>query len=165
MPLLSKTSIVGHFLYRRRCDALPSTPKNEKGRVKMIKIGDTASLSKKFTDEDVRAFAQISGDHNPVHLDDAFAATTPFKKRIAHGMLTAGLISAILGTELPGEGSIYLGQTLNFKAPVYLNDEITATVTVIKLHERKPIVTLATVCANQAGVVVLEGEATVMFST
>ena len=78
----------------------------------MIKIGESASLTKTFTDEDVRSFAAISGDKNPVHLDDEYAAKTQFKKRIAHGMLTAGLISAILGTQLPGEGSIYLGQTL-----------------------------------------------------
>lgn len=130
----------------------------------MLKIGDYASLSKTFTDEDVRAFATISGDQNPVHLDDEYAATTPFKKRIAHGMLTAGLISAILGTQLPGEGTIYLSQTINFKAPVYLDETITATVTVIKLHERRPIATLETVCKNQDGVVVLNGEAVVMFS-
>jgi len=77
-------------------------------------------------------------------------------------MLTAGLISAILGTKLPGEGSIYLGQTINFRAPVYLNDTITATVTIIKLHERKPIVTLETVCRNQDDVVVLDGEAVLL---
>lgn len=129
----------------------------------MLKIGDTASLSKTFSDEDVRAFAAISGDKNPVHLDEEYAAKTQFKKRIAHGILTAGLISAILGTQLPGEGSIYLGQQLNFKAPVYLNDTITATVTVIKIHERKPIATLETVCKNEDGVVVLNGEATVLF--
>lgn len=130
----------------------------------MLKIGDSASLSKTFSDEDVRSFATISGDKNPVHLDEIYAATTPFKKRIAHGMLTASLISAVLGTKLPGEGCIYLGQTINFKAPVYLDDTITATVTVTKLHERKPIVTLETVCKNQDGVVVLDGEATMMFA-
>ena len=128
----------------------------------MLKIGDTASLSKTFTDEDVRAFAAISGDKNPVHLDEAYAAQTQFKKRIVHGMLTAGLISAILGTKLPGEGSIYLGQTINFRAPVYLDDTITTTVTIIKLHERKPIVTLETVCRNQDDVVVLDGEAVLL---
>lgn len=130
----------------------------------MLKIGDSALLSKTFSDEDVQAFAAVSGDKNPVHLDEIYAATTPFKKRIAHGMLTASLISAVLGTKLPGEGSIYLGQTINFKAPVYLDDTITATVTVTKLHERKPIVTLETVCTNQDGVVVLDGEATMMFA-
>ena len=130
----------------------------------MLEIGASASLTKTFTDEDVRAFAAISGDKNPVHLDEDYAAQTQFKKRIAHGILTAGLISAILGTQLPGEGSIYLGQTLNFRAPVYLGDTITATVTIIKKHERKPIVTLETVCKNQDDVIVLDGEAIVLAS-
>ena len=128
----------------------------------MIKIGDNASMTKTFTDEDVRKFAAISGDSNPVHLEEDYAAQTQFKKRIAHGMLTAGLISAVLGTILPGEGSIYLGQTINFRAPVYLDDTITATVTIIKLHEKKPIVTLETVCKNQNDVVVLDGEAVLL---
>ncbi len=128
----------------------------------MVKIGDSASLTKRFTDEDVRKFAAISGDKNPVHLDEEYAARTQFKKRIVHGMLTAGLISAVLGTKLPGEGSIYLGQTINFRAPVYLDDAITATVTVIKVHERKPIVTLETVCKNQDDVIVLDGEAVLL---
>ncbi len=128
----------------------------------MLQIGNSASLTKTFTDEDVRKFAEISGDNNPVHLDDDYAAQTQFKKRIAHGMLTAGLISAVLGTKLPGEGSIYLGQTINFRAPVYLGDTITATVTIIKMHERKPIVTLETVCKNQDDVVVLDGEAVLL---
>jgi len=128
----------------------------------MLQIGDSASLTKTFTDEDVRTFASISGDKNPVHLDDDYAAQTQFKKRIVHGMLTAGLISAVLGTQLPGKGSVYLSQSINFRAPVYLEDAITATVTVIKLREGKPIVTLATVCKNQDDVVVLEGEAVLL---
>lgn len=128
----------------------------------MLKIGDTASLSKTFTDDDVQQFAAISGDKNPVHLDAEYAARTPFKKRIAHGMLTAGLISAVLGTKLPGEGSIYINQSLNFRAPVYLNDTITARVEVINIHKRKPIVTFKTVCTNQDDLVVLEGEAVLL---
>lgn len=128
----------------------------------MIKIGDRASLTKTFTDEDVRQFAAISGDENPVHLDDEYAAQTPFKKRIAHGMLTAGLISAVLGTRLPGEGSIYISQSLHFRAPVYINDTLTARVEVVKIHERKPIITLMTVCTNQDDVLVLEGEAALL---
>lgn len=128
----------------------------------MLKIGATASLTKTFTDDDVRKFASISGDNNPVHLDDEYAAQTRFKKRIAHGMLTAGLISAVLGMQLPGEGSIYLSQSINFRAPVYLGDTITATVTVIKAREDKPIVTLETVCKNQDDIVVLEGEAVLL---
>lgn len=128
----------------------------------MIKIGDSASLTKTFSDEDVRSFAEISGDKNPVHLDDEFAAQTQFKKRLVHGMLTAGLISAVLGTELPGPGSIYLSQSINFRAPVFIGDTITATVTVTKLREGKPIVTLETVCKNQDDVVVLKGEAVLL---
>ncbi len=128
----------------------------------MIKIGDSASLTKTFSDEDVRSFAEISGDKNPVHLDDEFAAQTQFKKRLVHGMLTAGLISAVLGTELPGPGSIYLSQSINFRAPVFIGDTITATVTVTKMREGKPIVTLETVCKNQDDVVVLKGEAVLL---
>ncbi len=125
----------------------------------MISIGDSASLSKTFTDEDVRSFAHISGDKNPIHLDDEFAAGTRFKKRLVHGILTSGLISAVLGMQLPGPGSIYIRQTLNFRAPVFIGDTITASVKVIKVREDKPLVTLKTVCTNQDGTVVIDGEA------
>ncbi len=128
----------------------------------MIKVGDSASITKSFSDEDVRKFAEISGDKNPVHLDDEYAAQTQFKKRLVHGMLATSLISAILGTELPGEGSIYLGQSISFRAPVFIGDTVTATVTVIKVREDKPIITLETVCKNQDDVVVIEGEAGVL---
>ena len=128
----------------------------------MIKVGDSASLTKSFSDADVRSFAEISGDKNPVHLDDDYAAQTQFKKRLVHGMLAAGLISAVLGTELPGEGCIYLSQSINFRAPVFIGDTVTATVTVIKVREDKPIVTLETVCKNQDDVVVIEGEAVLL---
>ncbi|MBC8334186.1 MAG: MaoC family dehydratase [Anaerolineales bacterium] len=128
----------------------------------MIKVGDNASLTKTFSDQDVRSFAEISGDKNPVHLDDEFAAQTQFKKRLVHGILTAGLISAVLGTELPGPGSIYISQSINFRAPVFIGDTITATATVVKMREGKPIVTLETVCKNQDEVVVLKGEAVLL---
>ena len=128
----------------------------------MIKIGDNASLTKTFNDEDVRSFSEISGDKNPVHLDDEFAAQTQFKKRLVHGMLTAGLISAVLGTELPGPGSIYISQSINFRAPVFIGDAITATATIVKIREGKPIVTLETICKNQDDVVVLKGEAVLL---
>lgn len=128
----------------------------------MINIGDSASITKTFSDEDVRSFAEISGDKNPVHLDDKFAAQTQFKKRLVHGMLTAGLISAVLGTELPGPGSIYLSQSINFRAPVFIGDTITAMVTVVKVREGKSIVTLETICKNQNDVVVLKGEAVLL---
>ena len=128
----------------------------------MLKIGDSAFMTKTFSDEDVRNFAEISGDKNPVHLDDEFASGTQFKRRLVHGMLTAGLISAVMGTELPGPGSIYLSQSINFRAPVYIDDTITATVTVLKIRESKKIVTLEKVCKNQDGMVVLEGEAVLL---
>ena len=128
----------------------------------MIKVGDTASLTKTFTESDVLSFAEISGDRNPVHIDPKFAATTRFKRQIVHGMLTAGMISAVLGMQLPGPGSIYLKQELNFRAPVYFGDTITATVAVTKVREDKPIVTLKTVCTNQEGAKVIDGEAVLM---
>ncbi len=128
----------------------------------MLKIGDTASLTKTFNDDDVNQFAAISGDNNPIHLDEEYAAKTRFNRRIVHGMLTAGMISAVLGMQLPGEGSIYLSQSLNFRAPVYRGDTITATVKVTKLRDDKPIVTLETTCKNQDDVIVIEGEAVLM---
>jgi len=127
-----------------------------------VAVGETASRTKTFTDEDVRGFASISGDQNPVHLDDAHAATTRFGKRIVHGMLTASLISAVIGNDLPGEGTIYLSQTLQFKAPVYIGDTITATVEVTRFREEKRIATLSTVCTNHEGTVVITGEAVVL---
>ena len=128
----------------------------------MIKIGDSASITKTFSDADVRKFAEITNDKNPVHLDEAYAAKTQFKRRLVHGMLTAGLISAVLGTELPGEGSIYLSQSLKFRAPVFIDDTITATVTVIKVREDKPIITLETLCKNQDETIAIEGEAVLL---
>ncbi|CAG1009557.1 MAG: MaoC family dehydratase [Anaerolinea sp.] len=124
-----------------------------------LKIGDHASRTKTITDADIRAFAQASGDTNPIHLDETFAATTRFGRRIAHGMLTASLISAVLGNDLPGTGTIYLSQSMSFKAPVFLDDTITARVEVIAYREDKRIATFKTTCTNQDGVVVLEGEA------
>ena len=125
-------------------------------------VGAKATLTRTVTDEMVVAFADLVGDHNPVHLDKAFAATTRFGRRIAHGMLVAGLISSVIATDLPGPGSVYLSQTLRFKAPVYLGDTITVHIQVVKRREDKPIVTLATVCTNQEGTTVIEGEAIVL---
>jgi len=127
-----------------------------------IQIGDTASLSKVFSKEDVEAFSQISGDTNPVHLDDSFAQDTIFGKRIAHGILVGGLISAVLGTKLPGPGSIFLNQTLRFQKPVFFGDTITAVVKVIDIREDKPIITLETHCLNQDQEVVIKGEALIL---
>ena len=128
----------------------------------MLEIGATASRTKVITDEDVRLFAQVSGDTNPVHLDDEYAATTRFGRRIAHGILTGSLISTILGNDLPGRGAIYLSQAFSFKAPVYINDTITATVELIKYKEKNRIAIFRTICTNQDGVLVLEGEAVVL---
>ena len=127
-----------------------------------FKPGDTASLSRIICDADIRAFAELSGDFNPVHLDDEFARSTRFGRRIAHGMLGASLISTVLGTKLPGEGAIYLSQTLQFLAPVFPGDTVTAKVTVTKIKEGKPILTLETLCENQRGEALIKGEAVVL---
>ena len=128
----------------------------------MLSIGDSAEITKTIEQSDIDAFARVTGDHNPVHVDEEFAKTTRFGRRIAHGMLTASLISAVLADKLPGEGSVYLGQTLQFVAPVFPGDEITARVTVTDIREDKPVVKLETICLNQRGEVVIRGEATVL---
>ena len=125
-------------------------------------VGDSAEITKTIEQSDIDAFARVTGDHNPVHVDEEFAKTTRFGRRIAHGMLTASLISAVLANKLPGEGSVYLGQTLQFVAPVFPGDEITARVTVREIREDKPILKLETVCVNQRDEVVIRGEATVL---
>lgn len=127
-----------------------------------LEVGMKASRTKTITAEDIVLFAQVSGDSNPVHLDDAYAATTRFGRRIAHGMLSVSLISAILGNDLPGHGTIYLSQSVNFKAPVYIGDEITASVELTHYREARRIATFRTLATNQGGAVVLEGEAVVM---
>jgi 3-hydroxybutyryl-CoA dehydratase len=129
-----------------------------------LRVGDTAEFSKTITDEDVNAFADLTGDHNPVHLDDSYASGTRFGGRIAHGMLTASLISSVLANHLPGRGTVYLNQSLKFVAPVYLNDTVTARVTVTGIREDKPIATLETVCVNQRGEPLVKGEAVVLFA-
>lgn len=127
-----------------------------------IDVGDTASLSKTVTELDLERFAEVSLDRNPVHFDEDYAKTTRFGGRIAHGMISAGLISAVIGTQLPGPGSIYLSQSLRFRAPVRIGDTVTATVTVSAVREDKPIITLETVCTNQDGEALLTGEAVVL---
>ncbi|MCW8985549.1 MAG: MaoC family dehydratase [Thermoanaerobaculales bacterium] len=129
-----------------------------------LQPGDTAFRSLTITDETIRAFADVTGDNNPVHLDDEYAGGTRFGRRIAHGMIAAGLISATLANDLPGPGTVYLNQTLKFKLPVYPGDTVTATVEVLSVRPDKPIVTLSTVCTNQKDEVVLVGEAVVMYS-
>jgi 3-hydroxybutyryl-CoA dehydratase len=128
-----------------------------------MKIGDTTARTFTVSDEIVRGFSELTGDRNPVHLDDEFAQRARFGRRIAHGMIAASQISAAIGSTLPGPGTIYLSQTLQFLAPVFIGDTVTTRVTVISVKEGKPIATLETVCQNQRGEVVLKGEAVVLF--
>jgi acyl dehydratase len=127
-----------------------------------LKIGDSFSTSRKVTDELVRKFAEVSGDYNPIHLDEEFAKTTRFGRRIAHGMLSGAFISAVLGYEFKERKIVYLSQTMKFTAPVYLEDTVTATATVAAIREDKGIVILETICTNQNGEVLVKGEAAVM---
>ena len=126
-----------------------------------IKIGHTARTSKQITQTDLTLYAAVTGDFNPVHFDPIYAAQTRFKGPIAHGMIAAGLVSGLIGMKLPGPGAIYLKQTLDFLAPVKVNDVITACVEVVAVLEKKHV-RLKTTCINQEGVMVLEGEALVI---
>jgi len=121
--------------------------------IKEITIGMTASYSQTISGADVKAFAGISGDYNPVHLSEEYAKNSRFKTRIAHGLLTASFFSAIFGTKLPGEGCVYAGQNLQFKKPVYLGDTVVAKVTVIAIDVLKKRVTFETVCTVKNRVV------------
>jgi len=127
-----------------------------------FQIGERATFSKTITEADVNALADLIGDYNPVHVDEAFAARTRFGRRIAHGVFTTGLISAALGTELPGPGAIYLSQEIQFKAPVYLGDTITAVVEVESWRPDKRIITLKTDCHNQDETLVATGKAVLL---
>ena len=127
-----------------------------------ISLGESASVSKTITETDVYLFAGITGDLNPAHVNEVSSTDTMFKGRIAHGMLSAGLISAVLGMYLPGPGTIYLGQELKFTKPVRFGDTVTATATVVEKNEEKNIIKLETFCVNQNGDVVIKGMATVM---
>jgi len=132
-----------------------------------IKIGDKFSTTREITDELIRAFADLSGDHNPIHLDEEFAAKTRFGRRIAHGMLSGAFISAVLGgTRTPSSAIapriVYLSQTMKFIAPVFIGDCVTTTATVVRIREDKGIVLLETICTNQNGEPTLKGEAAVM---
>jgi len=126
-----------------------------------IKLGDFAEFAKTISESDIYLYAGITGDLNPAHINEAYAQKTFFKTRIAHGMLTAGFISAILGMQLPGPGTIYMKQELKFMAPVRIGDTITARAEVIEVIEEKNRIKLRTTCTNQEGVIVLEGEAVV----
>ena len=127
-----------------------------------MKVGDKFSTERLVTDELIRKFADVSGDYNPIHLDEDVAAKTRFGRRIAHVMLSGAFISAVLGYELSERNIVYLSQTLRFTAPVFISDTVTATATVTNIREDKPIITIETICTNQNGDVVVKGEAAVM---
>lgn len=127
--------------------------------IQEIQVGDTAEFAKTISENDIYQYAGITGDFNPAHINEVFASKTFFKTRIAHGMLSAGFISNVLGNQLPGPGAIYIKQELNFTAPVRIGDTITAVVTVTDVNTDKNRVTIKTQCINQDDTVVIDGEA------
>lgn len=126
-----------------------------------LRVGMTASFSRTVTEADIVLFAGVSGDTNPIHLDQEYAAKTRFNGRIAHGLLSAGLISAALGTRLPGPGAVYMSQSLRFRAPVHIGETVTATVEITELFADKKRAAFRTVC-TVAGQTVIDGEALLM---
>ncbi len=137
--------------------------KEKKNLSELPAVGTRATRERTITDDDIVRFAEVSGDRNPVHLDADYAARSPFGQRIAHGFLVGSLISAAIGMDLPGPGSIYLGQTLKFVAPVHIGDTVTVSVEIIKVREDKRLITLRTDCTNQNGALVITGEAVVKY--
>ena len=130
--------------------------------IDQLQVGETEAFAKTVTETDVYLYAGVSGDFNPAHVNEVYASNTFFKGRIAHGMLSAGFISATLANQLPGPGTIYLKQDHSFRAPVRIGDTITAQVEVLELQVEKNRVRMKTTCTNQEGTVVLDGEALVM---
>lgn len=128
-------------------------------KIEEFYIGQSASLKKKFSSDEVKAFAELSLDRNPIHLDEKYAEQSRFGDRIVHGFLVGSLFSAIFGTELPGEGAIYLHQEMNFRKPVYHGEEITATVTVTNIKKEKSVLYFDTKCENAKGEIVIDGNA------
>jgi 3-hydroxybutyryl-CoA dehydratase len=126
-----------------------------------LSVGDVAEFAKTVSESDIYLYAGVTGDLNPAHVNEAYAKGTFFKTRIAHGMLAAGFISTVMGSSLPGPGTVYVKQALNFLAPVYIGDTITARVEVMEIITEKNRLRLKTVCVNQAGIMVLDGEALV----
>ncbi len=123
--------------------------------------GETATFTKTVSEADVYMYAGVTGDLNPAHINEAYAENTFFKTRIAHGMLLGGFISAVIGTQLPGPGTIYVNQELSFKAPVFFGDTVTAVVEVTEINEEKNRVILKTICVNEAGKLLVDGSALV----
>lgn len=130
-----------------------------KRNIKDLYVGQSASICRRFTTKDVELFSTMCMDTNPIHLDEEYAKKSIFGNRIVYGYLTASLFSGVIGSILPGTGSIYLNQNMNFKKPVYHNEIITATCTIIHIREDKPIITLETICRNEAGEIVIDGTA------
>jgi len=128
-------------------------------KINELYVGQSASISRRFTSHEVELFSDLCMDKNPVHLDEEYARNSVFGNRIVYGFLTASLFSGIIGSILPGNGSIYLNQNMNFRKPVYHNELLTATCTIINIREDKPIVTLETICRNEAGDIVVDGTA------
>ncbi len=124
-----------------------------------LSIGQSAEVTHTVTEEDIKTFGDLSGDYNPLHFDEEWAKTTMFNGRIAHGLLTAAFISTAIGMKLPGPGTIYLGQSMKFLGPVRIGDTITARVEIIELNDEKERITLKTMCTNQEGKLVIDGEA------
>jgi 3-hydroxybutyryl-CoA dehydratase len=127
-----------------------------------LEIGSQFKATKRITDEVVNAFVELSGDSNPIHTDDEFAKKSRFGRRIAHGMISGALLSAVLGTEFGEKQVVYISQTMRFIAPVFIGDTITATATVKAIREDKPVVTVETVVTKQDGTVVVSGEAVLL---
>jgi 3-hydroxybutyryl-CoA dehydratase len=129
--------------------------------IDQLKVGDRAEFTKTVSESDIYLYAGLTGDLNPAHINEAYAVKTFFKTRIAHGMLIAGFISTVLGTKLPGPGNIYMSQEVNFLAPVHIGDTITARVELVEIMVEKKQARFKTLCVNQEGITVLDGEAIV----
>jgi len=123
-----------------------------------LRVGQTATRTKTVTDDDLRKYAEITGDYNPLHFDDGFASRTRFGRRVAQGGITAGLLNALVAMDLPGPGTVFMSQSLTYRAPVYVGDLLAATVEVASLNPDKPVCRLTFTIKNQHGDVVLEGE-------
>ncbi len=131
--------------------------------MKLPEVGQTETMSKLITAHDIEEFARVTGDTNPIHLDDGYAAKTRFEKRIAHGMMTASMLSNLAGTRMPGPGSIYLSQSIKFKKPAFIGDTVTAEIKVLSVRPDKPIIKLSTICRNQLGEILMDGESLVFY--
>ena len=170
MPQISAKSLrilVMNAVIKEPSQSQPTSPNNPANTLRNhlyddLQVGQQDSMQRTLRAEDIQLFALASGDFNPAHLDPDYAAKTPFKAVIAHGMWGGALISAVLGTRFPGPGTIYLSQSLRFSAPVYIGDTITVTLTVKEKHDAKRRVTMDCQCTNQDGQVVISGEALVI---